>query len=143
MAAKRFKTKLTGFYIAVPFDVRKEFGRARPPIKVTVNGYGFPSTVSVYDGRYLIPLRRDRREAAGVVVGDTVKVTVALDTRVRWVKIPPELTAAFRKNRKAKVRWEVASYTRKKEFADVLRAAKRPETRKRRLRRVIEELLEK
>lgn len=36
-AEKRFKTKLEDGFIALPFDVRQEFGRARPPVTVSIN----------------------------------------------------------------------------------------------------------
>jgi hypothetical protein len=49
--------------------VKKEFGKARQPVKVSINGCRYRSTISVYGGKYYLPVRRERREAAGVKVG--------------------------------------------------------------------------
>jgi hypothetical protein len=80
MSAKRFKATLGGdaggLFVSVPFDVKREFGRARTPVKVSINGFSYSSTVSVYGGKYYVPVRKERREAAGVRVGDIVEVTI-------------------------------------------------------------------
>lgn len=141
MPAKRFRATLGAeghaLFFEVPFDVKQEFGKARPPVKVSVNGYTYRSTVSVYDGRYYLPVRRERREEAGLRAGDIIDVTVALDTEERTVMAPPELCAAFKKNAAAKERWKELSYTRKKEHADAILQAKRPETRARRVQKTL------
>jgi hypothetical protein len=84
MSAKSFRAKLGAeghaLFFEVPFDVKKEFGKARPPVKVSVNGHSYRSTVSVYGGKYYLPVRMERREEAGIKAGNIIKVTVALDT---------------------------------------------------------------
>jgi Bacteriocin-protection, YdeI or OmpD-Associated/Domain of unknown function (DUF1905) len=141
MSAKSFDVRLGAkghaLFFEVPFDVKQEFGKARPPVKVSVNGHTYRSTVSVYGGKYYLPVRQERREAAGVKAGAIVKVTVALDTEVRTVKPPPELSAAFKKNSAAKERWETLSYTHKKEHANAILEAKKPETRARRVEKTL------
>lgn len=141
MSAKSFHAKLGAEgharFFEVPFDVKQEFGKARPPVKVTVKGYTYRSTVSVYGGKYYLPVRRERREEAGLKAGDIIKVKVALDTEVRTVMPPPELSAAFKRNNAAKERWEKLSYTHKKEHADAILQAKKPETRARRVEKTL------
>ncbi len=127
----------------MPFDVRKKFGKARPPVNVSINGYTFRSTVAVYGQKYFVPVRRDRREAAGVKVGDVVSVRIALDTKPRDIEPPPELKAALKKNAAAKAMWERLSYTHKREFAEVILQAKKPETRARRVEKTLAELTAK
>ncbi|MBI3182148.1 MAG: DUF1905 domain-containing protein [Myxococcales bacterium] len=124
-------------FIELPFDVRETFGRARPPVRVTVNGYAFRSTVAVYSGRYYIPVRKDRREAAGIKVGDTVELAIELDTAPRKVRAPAELASALAKNPKAKAAWEKLSFSHQREHAEAIREAKRPETRARRVRQAV------
>jgi len=147
MAIKRFRAKLGSagrpLFVIVPFDVKKEFGRARPPVKASVNGHSYHSTICVYDGKYYLPVRSDHREAAGVKAGDIVEVTLAPDTEVREVEVPAELETVFAKNRQAKASWERLSYTSKKEHAVAILTAKRPETRARRLQRILETLVAK
>jgi hypothetical protein len=74
MSAKSFHARLGAeghaLFFEVPSDVKKEFGKARPPVKVTVNDYTYPSTVSVYGGRYYLPVRQERREESGLKAGD-------------------------------------------------------------------------
>ncbi len=91
----------------------------------------------MYGGKYYLPVRRDRREEAGLKAGDIVQVTVALDTEIRTVQPPPELSAAFKKNNAAKERWERLSYTHKKEHADAILQAKKLETRARRVEQTL------
>jgi hypothetical protein len=70
------ETEDEGVFIVVPFDVKAEFGRARAPVNVTVNGFTWESTVAAYGGRHYLPLRRGVRQAARIEPGDTVTVTL-------------------------------------------------------------------
>jgi bifunctional DNA-binding transcriptional regulator/antitoxin component of YhaV-PrlF toxin-antitoxin module len=141
---KRFRAKLGSagrpLFVIVPFDVRKEFGKARPPVKASVNGHSYRSTISVYGGKYYLPVRSDHREAAGVKAGDIVEVTIKPDNEIRTVEAPPELLAALAKNRHARENWEKLSYSNKKEHANAIFTAKRPETRARRLENTLKTL---
>lgn len=147
MSAKRFNAKLGGdagtLFVEVPFDVKKEFGKARPPVEVSINGYSYRSTVSVYGGKYYVPVRRERREAAGVKAGEIVEVTLAVDTAVRKVKPPPQLSTALAKNGPARAQWERLCYTHQKEHAEAILQAKKYETRARRVRKILEKLTAK
>jgi len=87
-----------------------------------------------------VPVRRDRREAAGVKVGDVVDVTIALDTEARMVEPPPELQDELTRNASARARWETLSYTHKREHAEFILQAKEPETRARRVKKTLREL---
>jgi hypothetical protein len=147
MSAKKFRAKLGAkghaLFFEVPLDVKQEFGKARPPVKVTINGYSYRSTVCVYGGKYYLPVRQERREEAGLKAGDIIEVAVALDNEPRTVTPPPELSAAFKKNVAAKERWEKLSYTHKKEHAEAILQAKKPETRARRVEKTLEMLAAK
>jgi hypothetical protein len=144
MVSQRFKAKMGSnegnLFFEVPFDVKKEFGRARPPVNVTVNGLSYRSTIAVYGGRYYVPVRRERREAAKISAGDMVNVVVELDEVPRTVKAPPELAAALVKDKKAKAAWEKLSYSHKKEHAEAILGAKTPATRERRIVKALETL---
>jgi len=134
----RFTTTLgteTGkeLFIELPTDPTAELGKKRAPVRVTLNGHSYRSTVSVYGGRYYLPVRREIRDAAGVAAGQSVKVVVELDTDERTVTPPTEIAAVLRKSKAARTRWEAMSYTARKELAEGIEAAKRPETRARRV----------
>jgi hypothetical protein len=147
MSAKSFRAKLGAeghaLFFEVPLDVKKEFGKARPPVKVTINSFSYRSTVSVYGGKYYLPVRQERRDEAGLQAGDIVKVTVALDTEPRTVTPPPELAAAFKKSASAREQWDKLSFTHKKEHANAILQAKKPETRARRVEKTLEMLAAK
>lgn len=143
MAAKSFKTILEKGFVQLPFDVPQEFGKARPPVKVTINGYTYRSTVSVYGGKYFVPVRKDRQQAAKLKPGDTCRVTIASDNEVRDVEPPADLRAALAKNAAARARWDKLSFTHKKEHALAIQDAKKPETRARRLRKTLQLLIAK
>ncbi len=146
-ARASFEAKLgserNAILIVVPVDVRAIFGRARPPVRVTVNGYTFRSTLAVYGGVTYVGMRRSHREAARVNVGDDVRVSLELDTAPRVVKTPPALAAALKKNTKAAAAWRTLSFTHKKEHAQAIADAKKPATRERRVRAAIQMLLKK
>jgi hypothetical protein len=57
--------------IPVNFDPTAAFGKIRAPVKVTLNGYTYRSTIASMGGITGIPLRKSNREAAGLVGGTT------------------------------------------------------------------------
>jgi bacteriocin resistance YdeI/OmpD-like protein/uncharacterized protein DUF1905 len=136
-AAKSVKVTLkrdgTMCAIPVPFDPRETFGKVRAPVKVTLNGYTFRSTIFSMHGETWIPLRKSNREAAGLEGTETLTVKIALDTAARTVEIPPDLAREFRKNRAAAARWDELSFTHRREHAEAIADAKKPETRVRRI----------
>lgn len=147
MSVKKFKARLGGeaggLFVTVPFDVKREFGKARAPVKVSVNGVSYKSTVSVYGGKYYVPVRKERRDEAGVKVGDVVSVTLQPDTEVRVIAPPADLAVALANNDRAKAQWERLSYSHKKEHADAILQAKMPETRARRIQKILQMLAAK
>jgi hypothetical protein len=134
-----------GGWIEIPFSVEEVFGtRARVPVKVSVNGFRFRSSMSpMGSGHHAIPVRRERCETAGVRPGQTVHVVLERDTAARIVRPPPALAKALSRNGRAQAGWRASSYTHKKEYADWIRGAVQKETQKRRLAKVIAALAAK
>lgn len=64
------------------------FGKVPSPVRVTLNGYSYRSTIAAMGGPPCIPLRKSNREAAGLEGGETIDVRLDLDTEKRQV-IPP------------------------------------------------------
>jgi uncharacterized protein YdeI (YjbR/CyaY-like superfamily) len=77
---------------------------------------------------------------ASVAVGDRLDVVVERDAEVRTIDPPPDLKKALAKNAVARAAWEKLSFTRKRELVQRLEAAKKPETRERRLDKAMDEL---
>ena len=120
-------------FVELPFDVKAVFGKARPAVRVTLGKHTFRSTVSVYGGRSYVPVRKSNREAAGLEIGDSVKVAIALDTEPRVVTPPPALAAALARSASLRNAWEALSYTNQREQAEAILGAKKTETAARRL----------
>lgn len=94
---ERTDTSGSTTFTHVPFDVRAVYGRARLPVRVTVEGYTYRSTVAVYGGKYFLPVRREVREAAKVEASQRVQVMVEPDEAPRTVDVPPDLAAALKR----------------------------------------------
>ncbi|MCZ6726440.1 MAG: YdeI/OmpD-associated family protein [Acidobacteria bacterium] len=120
--------------IEVPFDPKEAFGKVRAPVKVTLRGHTFRTTVFRMSGMTFIPLNKLNRTAAGVEADDRVRVVMELDTAPRTITPPPELAAEA----KLASAWEQLSYTAQRENAEAISGAKRPETRQRSLAKTLD-----
>ena len=129
-----------GRWIEVPFDARRAFGQARPPVRGTVNGTPIRTRLAVYGGRTYLGITRAVRDAAGLKAGDHVKVVLELDDEPRVVSPPPELAGALTADAQASAAFEALSFTHRREYADWVGEAKREETRRRRAARAVEML---
>ena len=124
-------------YIPLTFDPKPVFGKLRAPVKVTLNGYTFRSTIAAMGGPPCIPFRRSHREAAGLEGNETLNVRLDLDTEARTVKPPADLVKAL-KAASLWERWQELSYSHQREHAESIEEAKKPETRVRRIERAVE-----
>lgn len=139
--AKLFLAGKTATGIVVPDKVVESLGKGkRPPVKVTINGYAYRSTVAPMGGEYMLPVRAEVREGAGITAGETITVHLALDTKPRVVKIPPDLAKELSKSKVVKGAFDKLSYSNQKEIVVSLESAKTEETRSRRLAKAIEKL---
>jgi hypothetical protein len=139
---KTFSTRLAddGAF-ELPFDVRAAYGQARPPVKMTVRGRTFRTRVMVYGGKYYLGLYKAVLAEEKLRGGETIEVTVEPDATPRRVTPPRELAAAVKRNAAARTGWNAMSFTRKREFAEAIRQAKKPETRERRVAQAIAALV--
>ena len=120
--------------IEVPEDVVSALGAGlRPPVRVTINGHTYRSTVARMGGRFLLPVSAENRTAAGAASGDRLSVEVELDDAPRTVEPPADLAAALDADPVAAAAWEKLAYSHRKEHVRALEEAKKPETRQRRL----------
>jgi hypothetical protein len=137
MISKTFQGKIvrdgSACYIPLTFDPKAVFGRVRAPVKVTLNGYTYRSTIAAMGGPACIPLRASHREAAALEGGETIEVRLDFDTEVREVKPPADLVKALRAAPPAWDRWKELSYSHQREYAEAVAEAKKPETRARRI----------
>jgi hypothetical protein len=127
--------------IEVPADVVAALGAGkRPAVVVTVNGYGYRSTVAPMGGKYLIPFSAERRRDSGIGGGDAIDVELVVDTARRVVEVPEDLRTALDGSPAAAAAWAKLSYSNQKGHADAVAAAKAAETRARRIAAVVAKL---
>src|SRR5688572_16363604 len=98
-------------FIPVPFDPKPIFGKVRAPVKVTLNGYTYRSTIASMGNGPCLPLRKSNREAAGLEGGETLRVTLELDTENREVVPPKDLVKALKAKPPAWERFQELSYS--------------------------------
>ena len=129
-------------FFVLPKKESAKFGvRGRVPVTGTINGYAFRSSIfPVGDGTHYMALNKAVREGAGVTAGDRVKIVMETDTAPRTVTLPADLKRALSKSKAARTHFDKLSYTHRKEYAQWIAAAKRPETRARRLGQVLARL---
>lgn len=129
--------------IEVPSTVVERLGAGkRPPVRVTINGHTYRSTVAVMGGRFMIGVSAEKRVAAGVAGGDTVDVDLELDTAPREVDVPADLAAALKKDAKARKTFESLSNSNKGWHVQSITGAKTDETRQRRIAKSVAALRE-
>jgi len=108
-------------------------GKKRFPVRATINGYSWRTTVTPVRGENLLGLNREVRTGAGVEAGDTVEVLIELDAEPREVELPEALATALAGDAAAQAAFEALSFTHRKEYARWIAEAKREETRDKRV----------
>jgi hypothetical protein len=127
--------------IEVPGSVVEGLGAGkRPAVVVTVNGYSYRSSFGSMGGRVMLPVSAEHRAGARVSAGDVVDVEVALDAAPRKVDLPDELAAALAAEPTARAAYDALSHSRKRQLVDPIGQAKTPETRQRRIDKVLDTL---
>ena len=117
-------------------------GAKRFPVRATVNGYSWRTTVTRMRGEYLLGMNREVREAAGAEAGDRVEAVIELDNAPREVEVPEALAGALSADPVAGATFEALAYTHRKEYARWIAEAKREETRDRRVQEALAMLRE-
>jgi Domain of unknown function (DUF1905)/Bacteriocin-protection, YdeI or OmpD-Associated len=147
MRKLKFKVKLEGVSpgevaaLAAPFDVEKTFGtRARVPVRGTINGFPYRSSLMPMGGCHRMVVNKTIRDGAAVKAGDTVSVVMERDEAPRTVAAPPQLKKELAKSKTAESNWERQSCSNKKEMALAILNVKLEETRARRLAKVMDVL---
>jgi hypothetical protein len=144
----RFRTTVqqagkTATGIQVPEAVVEALGSGkRPPVKVTINGYTYRSTVAVVGGAHMVGVSAESRAGAGIAGGDEVEVDIELDTAPREVAVPADLAAALDAEPNARRTFDKLSYSNKSWHVLQVAGAKSEETRQRRIAKSVATLKE-
>jgi len=140
-----FKTVIQSFGnnagIIVPPENLQELGAGKnPPVKVHVNEYEYQSTIASMSGQYLIPFAKEHREQSGYKGGDSVTITLELESKNRTLPLPEELSKAIEENHLTET-FDGQSYSVRKEYIRQVVEAKKEETKTKRIQQIIEQLL--
>ncbi|MCC2547152.1 YdeI/OmpD-associated family protein [Hymenobacter sp. BT175] len=131
-----------GAFCLPPLDVPALFGtRALVRVRGTIDGYPFSSSLSPMGGHHILLIHKATRAAIGKHPGDTVTISLSRDTAERVVDVPEELAAALNAVPEARAIFDKLAYTHRKEYAQWIAEAKKPETRSRRIAKAVEMLL--
>jgi Bacteriocin-protection, YdeI or OmpD-Associated/Domain of unknown function (DUF1905) len=135
---------MTATGIPVPDDVVTQLGGAKnAAVKVTVRKagsgdewYTYPISIASRNGGYIMSFSSANRSASGLVAGDSLDLTIELDTAPRTITIPDDLRTAL-VAADALDRFLALSYSNQRAQVEPIEAAKAPETRARRVEKTI------
>lgn len=132
-----------GAYIEFPFDTLDLFGTiGRIPVVVEFDSVPYQGTMLKYGTeKHIIILVKKIREAIGKQAPDVVHVKVELDDRKREVDIPEDVQLALTENPPSDEKFQKLAFTHQKEYMRWIEESKKPETRQRRVDKMIQELL--
>jgi Domain of unknown function (DUF1905)/Bacteriocin-protection, YdeI or OmpD-Associated len=127
--------------IEVPPKVVEALGsHNRPPVKVTIKGHTYRSTVAVMGGKFMVGVSAQNRKAAGVAAGDKLDVELQLDVQPREVTVPPDFKKVLKGD--ARRHFDRLSYSKKRYLVENIEGAKTDETRQRRIDKAVSALRE-
>jgi len=125
--------------IRIPDEVVESLGAGkRPPIRVTINGFTYRSSIAVMGGDYMVGVSAENRAGAGVAGGDEVDVDIELDTAPRVIVVPDDLAAALDAEPEARRTFDALSYSNKSWHVLQVEGAKTDETRQRRIAKSVD-----
>jgi hypothetical protein len=129
-----------GAYVEVPPDVASALGgKGRILVTATFDGVPYRGSIMSMSGPPILGILKQIRQQLGKSAGDLVTVTVDVDRSERSVTVPHDLAAALVAAGLFEA-FDSLSYTQRREYVTWIVAAKRPETRERRVNQTIERL---
>ena len=133
----------SGSLVEFPFDPLELFGTVgRIPVVVEFDGVPYQGTMLKYGTeKHIIILVKKIREAIGKQAPDVVHVKVELDADKREVDIPDDVQLALTENPPSNEKFQKLAFTHQKEYMRWIEESKKPETRQRRVEKMIQELL--
>ncbi len=130
--------------VDVPERVGKALGKERyVPVVATVKGHSVRTTlVPAGAGRYRLFLTGEVRKAAGVKDGEVVSLLVEPDKESRELPVPKDLAHALKSTKGGRAAFDSLTPIQRGAFVQSIVDAKKPETRRQRIKKGIGLLLE-
>lgn len=134
---KRLEGKIKWSVIYFPYQVFEEFGsKGNIPVLITVDGNKFEHTLlPSLNGHYIV-YNKFIKQLVGKETGDTVHVTLEKDTAERKYVVSPYIEKALREKGFLDRYLKQPDYL-KREQANFIEIAKKEETKKNRLNKLI------
>jgi len=109
----------------------------RPPVRGTINGHTYRTSVGSMGGKFMLPVSAEQRQNTGVAAGDEVDVDIELDTEPREVAVPSDFADALERDADAKRVFDGLSCSHKLRHVLSIEGAKTAETRQRRIDKAV------
>src|SRR5262245_8329800 len=124
-----------GHYVVVSEAVAAAAGvKTRDRVRGTVAGVAYRSSLAKYSGEYHVGVHNAVMREAGVTTGATVAVTIELDPDPPPGEVVPrDLAAALAASAQARLGFELMGPAHRREHVKYVLAAKREDTRARRI----------
>ncbi len=144
--SQQFKAKIyrlgTYQYVDVPTPISTAFGkRGHVPVVCQLNGHTFQTSLTPNGGgTHRLFLNGKMRKQARVAAGDTIEISLAIDTVSREQTLPDDLAEALRENDllEAFNHWQPS---KRRIFLAWIKEAKAEETRLRRAEHMVQRLI--
>jgi hypothetical protein len=139
----RLPGKMPWTVVYVPAAFSDAVGtRGRINVLATVDGAAFRATLlPSSDGHYLV-YNQEIRKHCGKALGETVYVLLEVDDQPRELELPEDVTAALAAGGAAGERFAALPYYIRREEINKIAAAKTEPTREKRVRALVEKLLQ-
>ncbi|HEX5047769.1 MAG TPA: YdeI/OmpD-associated family protein [Gammaproteobacteria bacterium] len=133
-----------GHYVVVPIEIALDANlRHASRVRGTVNGAPYRSSLMMYGGVFHLGVHKATLAAAGVQAPAHVTVTIELDAEPLPTDAVPDDLAKALKRAGASAAWRSLRPSLKREHVQSLLDAKKPETRERRVAKIVAALREK
>lgn len=137
MSGLEFETELVrhrnAVRLCVPPELAARVGDERlVPATVTINDVPIATTLHKLSGGFMMAVNKDVQERVGVSAGDLVRVVIERDESERTANIPADLAAALAES-STQDAFDRLTLFRRNEIVTSVEAARRPDTRARRI----------
>jgi hypothetical protein len=127
--------------LTFPYNAVEVFGtKGRVPVKLTIGEHTFRSSLAPMEGKHMMVFNLEMRQKTGYKAGDTIHVILEKDIEPREITFPEDVTEVIQTNPAAYKKLLSYSYSHKKEVMDWINDAKKPETRQKRIKKLLETL---
>lgn len=132
-----------GAYVEFPFNTEELFSTTgRVPVRVSFEGVPYRgSMVRMGSERHILIVLKEIRAKIQKTFGDEIEIVVELDEQPREIVLADDIQEELEKNAIAQAAFLKLAYSHQREYVLWIEAAKKDETRRRRIEKMITKLL--